>query len=304
MTRNQRIKIALKEASVTQTQLAERLGVSHASVNERLNAKDTEIDSFEFLLAVSELTGKSPYWLYNGEEQKASQYLVDEVNKAKDTLILEEAEVLLGNLSDKEKAYLKGSVVRPVTVTVDRSGKELISYVPVKAQAGYANGFGDPKFMQKLPAFTLPNFNDHGTFRMFQVSGDSMLQLGGGGLKDGDVVIGQYVEDFFTMRDNMVYVVVYSEGVVIKRIINRLSTADKALIMKSDNRNGQYPNFLVHAKDILEVWEYKAHISRQLNFATDLWELINDLQAQQAILANRVDNLDSLNKALTKQNSK
>jgi len=186
--------------------------------------------------------------------------------------------------------YLRGDSIRPVTVTVDRTGKELITYVPVRAQAGYRKGFGDPHYIEKLPAYSLP-INVSGTHRMFQVDGNSMRQLGGGGLHDGDIVIASYVEDIFSLKDGRVYVVVSTEGIIIKRCINRLLTEDKVLVANSDNKSGEYPPIILHPHEILEVWELKAYISKQLSLATDLWDVLNDMQVKMALLDDEVKQL-------------
>lgn len=64
--RNSRLKTALESTDVSQTKLAEMLGISRSSVNERLK-KDTEIDSVEFVHAVAKLTGYDFVWLLLGE---------------------------------------------------------------------------------------------------------------------------------------------------------------------------------------------------------------------------------------------
>jgi transcriptional regulator with XRE-family HTH domain len=56
--RNEVLKKALKSAGVSQDKLAEKLGVGRTAITERLNG-DREIDDFEFIKAVSELTGVS-----------------------------------------------------------------------------------------------------------------------------------------------------------------------------------------------------------------------------------------------------
>lgn len=274
LDRNSRLKWALQQSKVSQEKLGEALGISSQAVSERLN-KDTPVDSIEFINAVVKLTGFSSYWLIvgKGRERQGPEDIND------------------GDVSEPTYEYLSGKVVRPITVTVDRTGKELITYVPVKAAAGYTRGFGDSKYIEKLPAFNLPNLPQGSSYRMFQVDGDSMLQLGGAGLHDGDVVIGQYVEDIFTLKDNRVYVVVSTEGLLVKRVINRLTTEEKILVLKSDNKNGQYPDIIIHPKEILEVWELKAFISRQLSFSTDLWSVINDLQVEQALIKAKVNEL-------------
>jgi hypothetical protein len=48
--------------------------------------------------------------------------------------------------------------------------------VPLKASAGYLNGYADPEYVAKLPKFYLPMFKQ-GTFRAFEIKGDSMLPI-------------------------------------------------------------------------------------------------------------------------------
>lgn len=262
-----RIILALEKTGKSQRDLARAMGKASPTVSEMLS-KPGDIDSVSYIDAAAKLTGYSFEWIRTG------------------------GEMMVPNVQETSVEYLKGKNVRPITVTVDRSGNELITYVPVKAQAGYMRGYSDSHYIEKLPAFSLPVVDAKGTMRMFQVNGDSMLQLGGGGLHDGDVVVAQYVEDILSLKDNRVYVVVGGDGIVVKRVINRLPTSDKVLILKSDNKNGNHPDQLLRAKDILEVWELKAFISRQLSFSTDLWEVINDLQAKMAIVNERVDKIE------------
>lgn len=271
MSRNQRIKDALRAKGISQERLAERLKISQGAVGKQLN-KTEDIDSIGFIEAVAELTGRSRDYLIHGREDaeiSSSPVVVD------DAAALER---------------LKGEQIRPVAVTVDRAGRELISYVPVKAQAGYRRGFGDPHYIEKLPAYSLP-INIQGTFRMFQVDGNSMRQLGGGGLHDGDIVIAQYVEDVTSIKDGRVYVIVSSEGVIVKRCINRLLTPDRVLVANSDNKNGDYPPIILHPHEILEVWELKAFISKQLSLATDLWDVLNDMQVKMALMDDELKRL-------------
>jgi transcriptional regulator with XRE-family HTH domain len=270
ISRNSAIKKALENAEVTQDKLAKRLGISRAAVGERLNG-EKDIDSVEFIQAVADLTGK-PF----------QSFLKD------DGLMVAEQLV----------PYLSGKVIRPITVTVDRAGKELITYVPVRARAGYLGGYGDPQYIQKLPAFNLPVLKDGTSYRMFEAQGESMLQLGGGGIHDGDVVIGQYVEDFYAMRDRRVYVLITTDGIIIKRVINRLKDkTNPILVCQSDNKNGSYKDIIIRPTQILEIWELSALISKQLGFATDIWELLNNMEARMAEMDEKIEkiNIERLN---------
>lgn len=135
-------------------------------------------------------------------------------------------------------------------------GRNNIELVPVKAAAGYLNGYADPDFVNELPRFSLPVLN-HGTYRAFEISGDSMLPL-----ESGTIVVGEYVNDVTGIRNGKTYVLVTrSEGVVYKRVFNYIDESGK-LFLVSDNR--QYAPYQIDAGDVVEIWSAKAYIS--LNF--------------------------------------
>ncbi|MCI0921277.1 XRE family transcriptional regulator [Sphingobacterium rhinopitheci] len=147
------------------------------------------------------------------------------------------------------------SNLRVLSVTVDHDNKENIELVPVKATAGYLSGYGDPEYVKELPKFSLPMFNQ-GTYRAFEIIGDSMLPLA-----SGSTVIGEYVEDWNNIKAGETYVVVSKEnGVVYKRVGLKFKD-DKGLKLLSDNKI--YEPFWVPTEDILEVWKAKAYISTE-----------------------------------------
>lgn len=282
--RNNRIREVIDRES-SQQAVADKLGITRQAVNLQLS-KEKDIDSIQFIQAVAELTGRSFHYLITGEVNAESLQIVNEPNRPQ-----YHGEEIIAD----DGSYLKGKTIRPVTVTVERTGKELITYVPVRAQAEYRRGFGDPQYIEKLPAYSLP-INVSGTHRMFQVDGSSMRQPGGGGLNDGDIVIAQYVEDIFSLKDGRVYVIISMEGVIIRRCINRLMTADRVLVANSDNKSGEYPPIILHPPEILEVWELKAFISKQLSLATDLWDILNDMQVKMALMDDKLRGLEAQKK--------
>jgi hypothetical protein len=72
-------------------------------------------------------------------------------------------------------------------------------------------------------------------------------------------------------------------------LLNRLLEKDNSvLVCNSDNKNGQYPAIILRPHQLLEVWELKAFISKQLSFSTDLWTMLNDLQVQQALMSEKL----------------
>ncbi|WP_224997502.1 LexA family transcriptional regulator [Cesiribacter sp. SM1] len=142
-----------------------------------------------------------------------------------------------------------------LSITVDQQNRENIELVPQKAAAGYLNGFADPEYLEELPRFQLPLLPQTGTYRAFEISGDSMLPL-----PSGTIIIGQYVESARDIREGKTYIFVTAkEGVVYKRAYK--NGKDNSLLMVSDNT--AYAPFEVELADILEIWEAKAFISMQ-----------------------------------------
>src|SRR5690606_9888806 len=104
--------------------------------------------------------------------------------------------------------------------------------------------------------FNLPFFTQ-GTFRAFEISGDSMLPL-----PSGSIIIADYVEDWNDIKAGQTYIVVsLNEGVVYKRIGQKFKQ-DKGLLLVSDNK--VYDPYWIPTSDILEVWKAKAYISMEL----------------------------------------
>src|SRR5690606_20756834 len=114
-----------------------------------------------------------------------------------------------------------GGKLRVLAITVDEDERENIELVPQKASAGYLNGYADPEFIEELPRFRLPTLGSGGTFRAFEISGDSMLPIA-----SGTVIVGRFVDDWSSIKDGTPCIVVSEkEGVVFKRVYNKLKEA-------------------------------------------------------------------------------
>lgn len=183
-------------------------------------------------------------------------------------------------VSDSESNY---SITHrmPQVITIDSQGNENVVMVPVKARAGYLNGYADPEFMTTLPAYRLPGLSN-GTFRLFEVDGTSMYPT----LNGGDLVIGSYVEQLGFVRDDRVHVVVTkNDGVVVKRVLNRIK-ADGKLILKSDNYKDrdQFPSLVIDQQDIIEIWYAIGFISRQMRPPAEMYTRLIDLEGRFTIM--------------------
>jgi transcriptional regulator with XRE-family HTH domain len=196
--------------------------------------------------------------LVGAYEEERADPKYDLLQKFSEYFELSIDELINDTINDKwkKKPNLSASNVRVLSITVDKDDNENIELVPVKASAGYLNGYADPEFVGALPKFSLPMFKS-GTFRAFEIKGDSMLPL-----SSGSVIISEYVENWNDLKVGETAVVVSkNEGVVYKRMGSKLKH-DKGLKLVSDNPI--YDPYYVMAEDIVEIWKAKAFISTDL----------------------------------------
>ncbi|MAQ75639.1 MAG: transcriptional regulator [Aquimarina sp.] len=167
----------------------------------------------------------------------------------------------------------------PQVIAVNQEGEENVVYVPIKARAGYLDGYGDTEFIEKLPSFNMPHLTN-GTYRCFEVQGNSMVRT----FFDGDLVFGKYVEELNDIKDGRVYVIVSkNDGIVLKRVINRIKERGK-LILKSDNKDGNYPTFTINSEEIIEAWYVTMYASKQMPEPVDVYDRLHDLESKIVIL--------------------
>ncbi len=141
--------------------------------------------------------------------------------------------------------------LRVLAVTMDAEGRQNIELVSCKAAAGYLDSFQDPEYITDLPKMYIPHLPT-GTYRAFEIKGDSMLPM-----PSGSVVIAKYVEALKELKDDKTYVIVTErDGIVYKRIKNH--TEQQSLTAISDNE--VFPPYTIQYTDIREIWRYHAHI--------------------------------------------
>jgi len=145
---------------------------------------------------------------------------------------------------------------RTLVATVDKEGTDNIELVPVKAAAGYTRGYSDPDFIQGLPTFQVPFLDTQRKHRAFAITGDSMPPV-----PDGALVFGQYVEDWWQIRDGSLAVIVtQNDGVVFKKVFNYLK--DRACLVMAST-NPIYQPFVVPEEEIQEVWTFAGYFTKE-----------------------------------------
>jgi transcriptional regulator with XRE-family HTH domain len=189
-------------------------------------------------------------------------------------------ELLRKELSDTKGSYLsKRRAQKLVAASND------IQLVPVKAAAGYLAGYADPEFLDELNTFTLPMLAP-GTYRAFEIVGDSMLPT-----PSGSVIVGEKVEDLEEVKSNQTYVVVSrNEGIVYKRVMKNNKSKTK-LTLVSDNT--AYQPYNVNADDVIEVWKAQMVISKANTQhrwdVNQLANLVSNLQDQVSSLKKKMN---------------
>ena len=234
---NTNIKLLRMRRERTQDVVANELGVSRSTLNSYENGsiKNPTLDA---LLSFSKYFKMSIDTLVKIDMSKLSQYQLAELEKGYDV-------------------YVTGSRLRVLATTVDSGNKENIEVVPLKAKAGYKNGYADPEFMKKLPSFQLPILLNDRKYRMFQISGDSMLPI-----PDKSWVIGEYLENWYDIKDGHAYVLLtQDEGIVFKIAYNHIKKK-KNLTLKS--LNPVYEPYEINVTEVKEVWKFCNYMSSEI----------------------------------------
>ncbi len=227
------LKALRKKHNLTQDQFAQKLGIKRSSVGAY-------------------------------EEGRAEPPLSNLSNIARsfdvsiDSLVYEDLETGMGlnpltGQKQNQNSQIAGIQLKVLAITVDKSDKENIEFIPQKAAAGYLNGFSDPQFLKDLPKFNLPNLST-GTYRAFEISGDSMQPI-----NSGSIIIGKYVESPQELKQGERYIVISAnEGIVFKRVFD-----DKESIrLVSDNPN--FSPYTMKKEDVLEIWHSHSMITSNL----------------------------------------
>lgn len=260
---NTNLKFWRRELALTQAQMAEKLGIKRSLVGAYEEGRAEP--KLATLVNMARLFGIS-----------LDQLVTTDFSKKKNAkAAVRQLEVAA--TSGGPTPTRPGGSLRVLALTVDKEQNENIELVPLKASAGYLNGYADPEYLEELPKFRLPMLGTGGTYRAFEISGDSMLPIA-----SGTVIVGRYVDDWMSLKDGTPCIVVSSkEGIVFKRVFNRLKDA-AMLALHSDNPI--YSPYEIDVEDVVEIWEAKAYISSTFPIAdlslTRLASIVLDLQQQ------------------------
>ena len=227
-----------KSKGVTQSAIAEELGVSKAYVNSLMNGKK----AFGKAQAAKwgDLYGLSPSWLLTGE-----------------------GEMLKDGAPATQPAPENSA--RPL-VSSDRDWVD-IPLVPHRAQAGALSGFGDPCWEEDKQ--TMPVLIDKrlkGDYLLFEVSGDSMDDGSSTAFLDGDILLCRVLPksdwQFGIKKRGETYCVVATdaEGIVLKEVVNH-DKANNEITCHS--LNSQYKDYSVKLDDVQGIFYVEELVKRK-----------------------------------------
>ena len=184
--------------------------------------------------------------------------------------------ISIDDLLRKDLSETKGSYLSKRRQMKMLAESNVIHFVPVKAAAGYLNGYADPEFLDELNTFTLPMLTS-GSYRAFEIVGDSMLPTA-----SGSVIVAEKVESIDDVKNNNAYIVLSrSEGVVYKRVLKSNRSKNKITLVSD---NPAYQPYQVNAEDVLEFWSAQLVIGKvaqgQRWDVTNLASMVSNLQDQ------------------------
>ncbi|MCC7223502.1 MAG: helix-turn-helix domain-containing protein [Chitinophagales bacterium] len=244
---NANIKFIRKQQGMTQQKFADYIGIKRSALGSYEEGRAQP--SHETLLVIADKFDISTDKLLKEDLAEVAGQVVFGESKVK---ILQRSEKVNPKINTDPTA----APSRVLAITVDKDNNENIELVPEKAAASYLQGYQDPSYLRELPKFRLP-FLPVGTYRAFEIKGDSMLPL-----PTGSIVIGQYVENWTDLKNGQPYIIVsHSEGIVYKRIENTIDD-NGTIICRSDNP--AYPPFRLKASDIKEAWQARSFILKEM----------------------------------------
>jgi transcriptional regulator with XRE-family HTH domain len=131
-------------------------------------------------------------------------------------------------------------------------GQKSNVFVPVKAQAGYAEEWSQEYVNQYIKFVEIPGVS--GEARTFEVSGNSMEPV----LLAGDYVSGNRVQDLRDIREGSVHVIVtVSNGIHIKYV--RLY-GNRALCIPANKI--EYDEYYIAYEEIKEIWSADVRVTK------------------------------------------
>lgn len=127
-------------------------------------------------------------------ERGHTQIGLDVLLKLSDIFHISVDDLLKTNVSHLDLEIARDKNLRVLAISVDTNDRNNIELVETKAAAGYLQSYADPEYIKDLPKIAFPNI-PVGTYRAFEIQGDSMLPI-----ESGSLVICTYVENLTDIK--------------------------------------------------------------------------------------------------------
>lgn len=220
--------------------------------------------------------------LLGAYEEERAEPRTEVLEQVSDMFRVSIDDLLRRDLTSQKESFLE----RRRQQKLGSTNRQNVVFVPVKAAAGYLAGFNDDEFIEELNTFTLPMLGA-GSYRAFEIAGDSMLPT-----PSGSVVVCHKVEGWEDIRNNEAYVVVTNrEGIVYKRVLKSNRSKSKVTLVSD---NPQYDPYPVSMEEVLEIWQADAVIQKmgqQHRMSVNhLAGMVNQLQEQVSLLKKQMKN--------------
>ncbi len=227
------LKFLRGKMGLTQTELANQLGLNRSSVN-----------NYENMLAEPPLDLMIRF--------------ADFFDISLDTMLRLDLTLLthgqLKGVMQGSDAFVKGRNLRVVATTVGDDNIDNIELVEAKAQAGYLNGYADTEYIEQLPVFRLPFLNPSRKYRTFQIVGDSMLPI-----PPGSWITAEYLDDWTTIKSGSAAVVLtLDDGLTFKIVENQIESRG---LLRLKSLNPAYKPYTVKVSNVREIWLFSLYIS-------------------------------------------
>jgi transcriptional regulator with XRE-family HTH domain len=277
-TKYQRFRELRKALSLNQQELASFFGVDQSFIS-KVEKGETWL-RLELLEKMRNTHNVNLDWLISGEGDMFRTRAVQEPSGRYDVSrdVRSSVEELRHRLSHP-----------PVEIVYDMDKESDVRMIPMldsRAAAGYPALYESRTFWDDLPTFPVPvNQARMGTYINIQVSGDSMYPT----LQSGDWLFCKYLNDYSEVREGYIHIIVTKDGVVVKRVLNRLDENGN-IFLKSDNPT--YRTYAEHASNILQIWYVEWKLSYNLgNVTEDIYQRLNDHEVRLAKLESGKYNL-------------
>jgi len=226
-------------------------------VNQRFKEVFSQLEKLNIIRGKSDIAKKLGTYnhVVNSILKGQRNITVDQLNKLFNLYGID-ANYIFGNSEDM---FLNGVPVPEGFPTLsladkNRSGRQNITLVPMRALAGYAIEHHDSDFMKELPKFSVPGME--GDLIAFEISGDSMYPT----VTNGDIVICEPLERGDTLRDNHVYVIV--TDVVVAKRVQQVKEENEMIQLKLISDNGSvYRPYEVDISDVRQILKVKGRLT-------------------------------------------